>query len=105
MVLLNTWLSKSVWHYFTGMLLQDVTLFPVSMVVEKKNAWNVWERFSEIIDVFARLSLGSVGIADDHLTLIERFVALLYDRTGIAASANGARCWLFKKECRSALQP
>ena len=36
MVLLNTWLSKSVWHYFTGMLLQDVTLFPVSMVVEKK---------------------------------------------------------------------
>ena len=55
--------------------------------------------------MFARLSLGSVGIADDHLTLIERFVALLYDRTGIAASANGAHCWLFKKECRSALQP
>ena len=104
MVLLNTWLSKSVWHYFTGMLLQDVTLFPVSMVVEKKCLECVG-KISEIIDVFARLSLGSVGIADDHLTLIERFVALLYDRTGIAASANGARCWLFKKECRSALQP
>ena len=39
------------------------------------------ETFPEKTDVFARLSLGSADTADDDLTLIERFVVLLYDRT------------------------
>ena len=37
------------------LLLQDGTLFPVSMVAGKKTAWNVWEAFPELTDVFARL--------------------------------------------------
>ena len=35
MYMLNTWASKSVWHYSSGMFLQDVTLFLVSMVAGK----------------------------------------------------------------------
>ena len=46
------------------LLLQDGTLFPVSMVAGKKTAWNVWEAFPELTDVFARLSLGSADTAD-----------------------------------------
>ena len=69
-----------------------------SKLVGEKTAWNVWEAFPEITDVFARLLLGSADIADDDLTLIERFVVLLYDRTGSTASVNGARRWLFTKK-------
>ena len=43
----------------------------------------------------------SDDIADDNLTLTERFVVLLYGRIGSAASANGAHRWLFKKKDRS----
>ena len=73
------------------MLLQDVTLFPVSMVAGKKTTWNVWNGLPEITDVLVRLSLGSADIANDDLTLIERFFVLLYSRTGSTASVNGAR--------------
>ena len=97
----NTWVSKSVRHYSSGMLLQDVTLFPVSMVAGKKTAWNVWEAFPEITDVLARLSLGSADIADGDITFVERFVVLLYGWTASNASVNGARCWLFRKKRRS----
>ena len=50
MYMLNTWVNKSAWHYSTGTFLQDMTLFPGSMVGEK-TAWNVWEAFPEITDV------------------------------------------------------
>ena len=79
------------------MLLQDVTLFPVSMVTGKKTTWNVWNGLPEITDVLVRLSLGSADIANDDLTLIERFFVLLYGRTGSTASVNGARSWFFTK--------
>ena len=63
----------------------------------KKSAWNVLEAFPEITAVFARLSLGF----DDDVTLIERFVVLLYDRTGSSVSINCARRRLFTKKGRS----
>ena len=56
----------------------------------EKTAWNVWEAFPEITNV-----------ADDNLTLIERFVALLYDRTGSTSSVNAARRWVFTRKGRS----
>ena len=71
MCMLNTWVSKGVWHYSSGMLWQDVTLFSVS-IVGRKTACNVLEAFPEITDVFARLSLGFADITDDDLTLVER---------------------------------
>ena len=61
----------------------------------------MWEAFPKITDALTRLSLDSADIADDDLTLIERFVVLLYDRTGSTASVNGARGWLFTKKGRS----
>ena len=61
----------------------------------------MWEAFPKITDVLARLSLDSADIADDDLTLIERFAVLLYDRTGSTASVNGARGWIFTKKGRS----
>ena len=80
--MLNTWVSESVWYYSFGMPLQDMTLFPVSMVARKKAPWKVWEAFPEVTDVFARFSLGPADIAYDDLTLIERLV-LLNERTGL----------------------
>ena len=56
----------------------------------EKTAWNVWEAFPEITNV-----------ADDNLTLIERFVALLYDRTGSTSSVNATRRWVFTRKGRS----
>ena len=53
MYMINTCLSKSVWPYSSGMLLQDVTLFPVSMILGKKPE-NAWEAFPDKTDVFAR---------------------------------------------------
>ena len=46
--------------------------------------------------MFARFSLRSADTTDDNLTLIERF-----GRTGLTASVNGARCWIFTKKSRS----
>lgn len=57
----------------------------------------MWGSFSEVADVFARLSLGSGDIADNDLTLIERFVVLVYDQTGSTVFVNGACCWLLTK--------
>ena len=96
----NTWANKSVWNYSIGMLLQDVTLLPVSMVTGTK-LLGMWGAFLEITDVLARLLLGSADIVDEDLTLIERFFVLLYDRTGSTASTNGARRLLFKNKGKS----
>ena len=71
------------------------------MVAGKKTAWNLWEAFPEITDVLARLSLTSADIADDDLTSIERYVVLLYNRTGSTASVNGVLHWLFMKKVKS----
>ena len=78
--MLKIWVSKSIWYYSSGMLSQDVAIFPVS---REEAAWNVWE------------------------ILIERFVVLLYSRTGSTASVNDARCWLFtiKSGCISNYPP
>ena len=51
----------------------------------------MWNALPEITDVLVRLSLGSIDIDDDDLTLIERFFILLYGRTGSTPSVNGAR--------------
>ena len=67
----------------------------------EKSAWNMWEEFPDITNVFSRLSLGSADIADDDLTLIERFAVLLSVRIGSTASVNGGNCWLFRKKDRS----
>ena len=100
MYMFNTWVNKSAWHYSTGMLLQDMTLFPGSMVREK-NCLECVGSISWNNKCVARFSLGSTDIADDNLALIERFVVLLFDRIGSAASVNGARHWLFTKNGRS----
>ena len=47
----------------------------------------------------------SDDIADDNLTLTERFVVLLYGRIGSAASANGAHRWLSRRRTGLSITP
>lgn len=105
MHILSTWVSKGVWYYSSGMFLQDVTLFPVSMVAGKKCVEYVENNACEITDVLARFLLGSADIAG--LILIERFIVLFYNRTGSTDSVNDTRSWLFTKIglSKTALQP
>ena len=90
------YLTLLFWYAFTGC--DTVSSFNGR---GRKTAWNVLEAFPEITDVFARLSLSSADIADDDLTLSEKFVVLLYDRIASTASVNGARHSFFTKKGRS----
>ena len=74
------------WYAFTGC--DTVSSFNGC---RKKTAWVVWAAFPEITDAFARLSLSSTIIDEGVLSLLERFVVLLYDRTGSSMSVNDAR--------------
>ena len=93
------YLALLFWYAFTGC--DTVSSFNGR---GRKTVWNVLEAFPEITDAFARLSLSSADIADDDLTLSEKFVVLLYDRIGSTASTalvNGARHSFFTKKGRS----
>ena len=75
------------------------------MIAGKKCVEYVGNNACEITDVLARFLLGSADIAG--LILIERFIVLLYSRTGSTDSVNDARSWLFTKIglSKTALQP
>lgn len=66
----------------------------------KKSAWDVWNVFPEITNVFASLTVTPGGFSND-IASIERFVVLLYSRTSSQASVNKARQELFSRNART----
>ena len=48
----------------------------------KKTVWNVWKVFPVVTKAFEDLMLMEDSINDLSLSLLERFVVLLYDRIG-----------------------
>ena len=84
-----------VFHAFTGC--DNVSSFGGR---GKKTAWKVWEVFPEVAEAFEHLLLME-EIGDSVLSVLERFVVLLYDRTSDQMGVNEARKNLFTQKSRS----
>ena len=66
---------------------------------KKKNAWNLWQCFDEITDVFVTLSeIPTKQQIADSLPMIERFVALMYKRSTNCDKVNELRREMFVKD-------
>ena len=58
----------------------------------RKTVCDVRCNFDEATPIFSALATTpSLNSVDEHLPLLERFVVLIYDRTGIDTSVNEAR--------------
>ena len=73
----------------------------------KKSAWDVWNVFPELTPVLCALKASPEIITEESLAALERFVALLYDRTSSLLKVNEARQELFCKKSREfdSIQP
>lgn len=66
----------------------------------KKTAWNTWKVFPEATEAFGDLLLMEDDISEPSMSVLERFVILLYDRTSDLVKVNDARKWLFTQKSR-----
>ncbi len=67
----------------------------------KKGAWDTWNSFPAVTPIFAELSSTPGRPNDESITILERFVILLYDKTSICTDINDARKQLFTKKGRA----
>ena len=79
-----------VFHAFTGC--DTVSSFSGR---GKKTAWKIWQVFSDVAEAFEHLLLMVDDVSDPVMSVLERFVVLLYDRTSDQVSVNNARKLLF----------
>ena len=47
----------------------------------KKSAWQVWNVFEEVTEVFRKLGNLPETLSDDDKLILEQFVVILYDRS------------------------
>ena len=66
----------------------------------KITCWNIWRLFPLVTDSFIALSRGPSQIDAAHLTVLEQFVVLIYDKTSQLTEVNRARLNLFTKQNR-----
>lgn len=64
----------------------------------KKTAFQTWKAYPEATTAFLALSCPSEEISSESMTLLERFVVILYDRTCQCQGVNEARKNLFSKK-------
>lgn len=88
-------LALPFFHAFTGC--DTVSCFST---VSKKTAWKTWQAYDQVTKAFTDISYERLSPSEDNLALLERFVALLYDRTSNETTVNGARLFLFTKKLR-----
>lgn len=67
----------------------------------EKTAWDVWNVYPVLTNVLCRLMLFPEKVEDTFMAVIERFVALLYNRTSAIVEVNPARKDLFLKKAKS----
>ena len=67
----------------------------------KKTAWEIWKVFPEVTDAFEELLCMSSDVSEESMSLLERFVVLMYDRTSDIMEVNDARKQLFAHKSRS----
>ena len=66
----------------------------------KKTAWKIWQVFPDVTEAFEHLLMED-DISDSVMSVLERFVVLLYDRTSDQVSVNDSRKQLFTQKSRS----
>ena len=66
----------------------------------KKTAWKIWQVFPDVTEAFEHLLMED-DISDSVMSVLERFVVLLYDRTSDQVSVNDARKQLFTQKSLS----
>jgi len=66
----------------------------------KRTAWAVWESFPELTDALSEVNHEQTDITESCMSIIARFVILMYDRTSTCSDINTARKKLFAKKGR-----
>ena len=90
-------IALPVFHAFTGC--DTVSSFAGR---GKKTAWDTWKAYEDVTGAFCALAAcPSPETIELWLKPLERFVVLLYDRTGIQGSVNEARKELFTRKGRA----
>ena len=68
----------------------------------KKSAWETWKSYPDATEAFKDLSSPEDGnLSEISVSIIERFVCLLYDRTTIITNVDECRRMLFTKKGRT----
>jgi len=89
-------LTLPVFHAFTGC--DTVSAFAGR---GKKTAWETWKSFPEVNDAFSELLTMPSEVSERSMSLLERFVVLMYDRTSDSMQVNDARKQLFTQKSRT----
>ena len=66
----------------------------------KKSAWLTWDAYTEVSDVFAKLSQYPLTVDDEDLQILEKFVVIMYDRSSTAEGVDDARLDMFARKQR-----
>ena len=66
----------------------------------QRTAWAVWESFPELTDALSEVNHEHLDITESYMSIIARFVILIYDRTSTCSDINTARNKLFAKKVR-----
>ena len=64
----------------------------------KKTAWSTCNALPDLTDVLLTLSRAPSFIEEDVIHIIERFVILMYDRTGTCHDINKTRRKFFRRK-------
>jgi hypothetical protein len=67
----------------------------------KKTAWSTWDSYTQLTDVLINLANITHELDKPTMSVLERFVILLYDRTSECTDLDSARKQLFTKKNRT----
>ena len=67
----------------------------------KKTAFDTWKIFDDVTTVFSTLYEDTSAFNDDCMSVLEKYVVLLYDRTSSETTVNSARKNIFTTKSRS----
>ena len=82
------------------MLSQVVILSKHFLAEKKKTAWETWKAFLMVIDAFSELQGMPPEDSEESMSLLERFVVLMYDRASDIIGVNKARKQHFAHKLR-----
>ena len=83
--------------------LRDVTQYQ-HLLEEGKTAWETWKAFPEVTEAFNVLMQMQGDVSELSMSLMERFVVLVYDRTSNTIGVNEARKQLFTQKSRAPIK-
>ena len=67
----------------------------------KKTAWEIWKVFPGVTDAFEELLRMPSDVSEESMSLLKRFVVLMYDRASDIREVNDARKQLFAQKSRA----